>query len=203
MLVARLFSLAAVVALATTAHADPLKCQRGILKESGKYRAGEHEGPQQMRGSKIKGKLPGVTVCTTEEKTAAALPRPTTSASRESPSPAAAPTRPAGRRGDDDLDGPDLMAASRVPISRAWAAPTRSATATTSLTVSRASTTEAIEQAIGLYYGSLPLAETCSEVPDRDRQGDGGILCVEDEGPRQVLGRASQRQAQQPCARSW
>jgi hypothetical protein len=67
------FSLLAFVAVATRAQADPVKCQRGIVKESGKYAQARMKALKKCEENKLKGKLPGATVCTTETKTAPAL----------------------------------------------------------------------------------------------------------------------------------
>ncbi len=66
-------SLAAAIAFASGAHADPIKCQRSILKESGKFAQARMKALQKCEDNKVKGKLPNATVCTTEPKTFASL----------------------------------------------------------------------------------------------------------------------------------
>ena len=52
------FSLLAFVALAATAHADPVKCQRGILKESGKFAQAKMKALKKCEEAILKGKIP-------------------------------------------------------------------------------------------------------------------------------------------------
>src|SRR5678816_3544977 len=66
-------SFAAAVAFATSAHADVVKCKRGILKESGKFAQAKMKALAKCEEAKLKGKFPLVTNCHTEEKAAAAI----------------------------------------------------------------------------------------------------------------------------------
>ncbi len=53
-----LLSLTALVAFATNAHADPLKCKRGILKEAGKFAAAKIKALGKCEEGQLKGKIP-------------------------------------------------------------------------------------------------------------------------------------------------
>ncbi len=70
----RALSFAAAAVLVTTpAYSDPIKCQRSILKESGKNAQARMKALQKCEDAKVKGKLPPATVCLTDSKTVTAL----------------------------------------------------------------------------------------------------------------------------------
>ncbi len=70
---AGLSALAAVVTFATTSHADSVKCQRAILKDSGKFAQTKIRALGKCEESKLAGKLPPATDCHGEPKAAAAI----------------------------------------------------------------------------------------------------------------------------------
>jgi hypothetical protein len=61
---------AVVLALTSVAHADPLACQRGILKESTKLARAQITALRKCEDRKLKGSLPPATHCATEPATA-------------------------------------------------------------------------------------------------------------------------------------
>ena len=69
----RLVLLLAFVALATDVYAEPVKCQRAILKESGKLARARIKALGGCEQGKISGKLPPSTDCLTEPKAAAVI----------------------------------------------------------------------------------------------------------------------------------
>ena len=62
-----------VVLLATSSHADPVKCQRAIAKAASQLAQAEMSALAKCGQAKIKGTLPPSTECATETKTAGAL----------------------------------------------------------------------------------------------------------------------------------
>ena len=66
-------SLLATVAFSATARADAVKCQRSILKESGKFAQAKIKALSKCEESKLKGKLPPATDCHLDPKTAASI----------------------------------------------------------------------------------------------------------------------------------
>jgi hypothetical protein len=66
-------SLLATVALTATAQADAVKCQRSILKESGKFAQAKIKALSKCEEAKLKGKLPPMTDCHLDAKTAASI----------------------------------------------------------------------------------------------------------------------------------
>src|SRR4051794_5162737 len=66
-------SLVAALAFAATAHADLVKCQRAILKESGKFAQAKIKALSKCEEAKVKGKFVPSTNCHTEAKASAAI----------------------------------------------------------------------------------------------------------------------------------
>ena len=58
---------------ATSARAEPVKCQRDLAKASSKYVQGRAKALDKCENAKTKAKLPPTTLCATETKTALAL----------------------------------------------------------------------------------------------------------------------------------
>jgi hypothetical protein len=69
--VAVVLSFAASLALVASAHADPLKCQRSILKDSGKFAQARIKALQKCEDGRLKGKV--LTTCALDQKTQASL----------------------------------------------------------------------------------------------------------------------------------
>ena len=65
--VAVVLSVAASLALVASAHADPLKCQRSILKDSGKFAQARIKALQKCEDGRLKGKV--LTTCAADSKT--------------------------------------------------------------------------------------------------------------------------------------
>jgi hypothetical protein len=64
-------SLVATVVLAAPAHADPVKCQRSIVKESGKFAQAKMKALSKCEEGRLKGKI--VTTCAADVKTQDAI----------------------------------------------------------------------------------------------------------------------------------
>lgn len=62
-----------LIGIAQPAYADPLTCQRSILKESTKLARARIKQLQKCEDRKLKGALPGATECSTEPTTAAKI----------------------------------------------------------------------------------------------------------------------------------
>jgi hypothetical protein len=100
--VACTLSLFAFVVLAPNAHADAIKCQRGILKESGKFAQARMKVLKKCEENKLKGKLPGATVCTFEPKTSEALTKASTKLAAGINKSCGGADKVCGAGGDDD-----------------------------------------------------------------------------------------------------
>jgi len=67
--VAAVAVLAMGLGSAIPAHADPVKCERGLAKASAKYVQGRSKALDKCESGKTKGQFPPSTVCTSEMKT--------------------------------------------------------------------------------------------------------------------------------------
>ena len=193
-LIVSTLSLTAVALLATGAHADPIKCQRSILKESGKFAQAKIKALAKCEEAVLKGKFPPATNCHIEAKAAGCDHQGGDQAPRRGPE---------GLRWcRQDLLDDRRQRLARVDLVAGHVSRLRGQglhqrdqrRLQYDLDVPR------VHQRASDRSGDQPvlrLAESLvggigsEQVSDRDRQEHFRVLLVEDEGAREVLGRAA------------
>ncbi|MEO7438330.1 MAG: hypothetical protein ABI080_22835, partial [Candidatus Binatia bacterium] len=150
--VAIVLSFAASAVLAVTAHADPLKCQRSILKDSGKFAQAEIKALQKCEDGRLKGKI--FTACSADAKANTAIAKAETKMRAAISKNCGGADKICGAGGDDDSLG---------SISWPGVCPDFEGMGCTN-TITNCNgisdclvciNDKAIDQAISLYYGSL------------------------------------------------
>src|SRR5436853_5079707 len=93
-------SLAVSAILAATAHADPIKCQRSILKDSGKFAQAKIKALSKCEEGRLKGKVIGL--CSADVKTTTAIAKAETKMRAAIGKNCGGADKTCGMGGDDD-----------------------------------------------------------------------------------------------------
>jgi hypothetical protein len=162
-----------------TAHADAVKCQKSILKESGKFAQAEMKALAKCEEGRLKGKI--VTTCALDAKTTTALSKADTKIRAAIEKSCGGADKICSTTGDND---------SLASIGWPGACPdfegmgcTNAITDCGDISDCLVCVNDKATVATGddLYYGTNASFGTREQVSDRDRQIDGSFLLAEDE----------------------